>query len=78
MAGSGWKGIDPVLRALRALAVVAFLGLLAALILNTDRQPDLTLAFLLIGATIFALGYDVALRIPGFLERKPEDDDDDD
>lgn len=69
-----------MLRALRAVAVLAFIGLLAYVVLGVGgREPDLTLAFLLVGAALFALGYDVALRIPGFLERKPapsEDDDD--
>lgn len=75
---ASWGGLDPVLRVLRAVAVLAFLGLLADVVLDGQRQPDLTLAFLLVGATLFGLGYDVALRIPGFLERKPVEKEDDD
>lgn len=78
---ASWGGLDPLLRALRAVAILALLGLLSALILSVvfdaTRNVDPTVAAMLLGAILFALGYPFALRLPGVVVPRKEDDDDD-
>lgn len=76
---ASWGGLDPLLRALRAVAILALLGLLAALIisvvLDSTRDVDPTLAAMLLGAILLALGYPFALRLPGVVVQREEDKD---
>lgn len=79
---ASWGGLDPLLRALRAVAILAMLGLLAALVisvvLDATRDVDPTLAAMLIGAILLALGYPFALRLPGVVVQRKEDEKRDD
>lgn len=70
-----WTPSDPLLRRLRAVAVIAFLGFLGIIVADPGRR-DPTLSLLLVGSILLALGFPVALRIPGWIGR-PQDTDDD-
>lgn len=79
---TSWGGLDPLLRALRAVAILAMLGLLIAVVLSVvfdgTRSVDPTLAAMLIGAILLALGYPFALRLPGVVVQRKEDEEKDD
>jgi hypothetical protein len=64
MAGPGWGGSDPLLRALRAISLAAFLAIFVVVVADPDRAMNLALVAFLAGAILLQLGYDVALRIP--------------
>lgn len=70
-----WGGRDPLLRWLRVLAVVAFLGLVVIVVLDPVRGDDLPLVALLSGAVLLQLGYEVA--VPGLSKRPPAEPPDD-
>lgn len=75
--GDGWGGLDPVQRVLRAVAILAFLALLALVVIDPTRR-DATLDALLLGAILLALGYPVALKLPGLAAKdKPKEPPDD-
>lgn len=73
---SSWKGIDPLLRALRVIAIVSFLVLLAIITIDPERQ-DASLEFLLVGSILIALGYNAVVRMPEFFQSTHDDDDPD-
>jgi hypothetical protein len=59
-----WKAGDPVLRGLRVVATIAFLVMLAILVIDPGRR-DPTIVVLLFGSIMLALGFPVALSVPG-------------
>lgn len=63
MTGPTW-GSDPLLRWLRAIAVLAFLGMLAVVVFDTDRAQNGELLVLLFGSILIALGYPVVMSLP--------------
>ena len=73
----GWQGIDPLLRALRSLAIIAFLGMLAIVVADPDRTGNTELLFLLFGSILVALGYPVVMKLPSIFTPKPKDPPDD-
>ena len=54
---------DPLIRWLRVISVVAFLALVALVVLDPIRSSNIPLAALLIGACLLQLGYEVV--VPG-------------
>jgi hypothetical protein len=68
-----WGGRDPLVRWLRVVSIVAFLGLVVIVVLDPVRGSDLPLVALLSGAVLLQLGYEVV--IPG-LSRPRKDDED--
>lgn len=75
---SDWKGIDPLVKALRVIAIISFLVLLGVVVLGPN--PDSSLAFLLAGSILISLGYNAIVRLPSFGaekvgDKKPEDSD---
>lgn len=73
MSGS-WRGTDPLLRILRTISLIAFLGFLCVLVVDPGRNDNFPLLALLVGAVLIQLGYDVILRIPGFIDRRDDHD----
>ena len=74
-----WRsGRDPLLRWLRIISVIAFLGLITLVVLDPVRSSNIPLAALLVGACLLQLGYEVV--VPGLTDRRkpPADDDADD
>lgn len=67
-------GHDPLLRWLRALAVVAFLGMLVVVILDPDKADNAELLVLLFGSILIALGYPVVMNLPHLLGPKEVED----
>lgn len=64
-------GRDPLQRILRTISVLAFLILVGVLIVDKDRQTDIALDALLVGAILIQLGYDIAIPfLSGVIERR--------
>lgn len=72
MSGT-WGGKDPLLRVLRAISILAFLVLIAVVVLDPGRTDATTLAPILAGAILLQLGY--AVVVPGLSKRDKDDDD---
>ncbi len=62
---------DPLLRALRALSVLAFIVLLFVVILTKDSVDVTTVGFL-VGAILIQLSYDALVGVPGVLNKRDD------
>ena len=69
MTGPSW-GTDPLLRWLRAIAVLAFLGMLAVVVFDDDKVHNSELLVLLFGSILIALGYPVVMSLPSIFGNK--------
>ena len=67
---TGWANLDPLVRALRAIAVVSFIGMLWVTVADPDRANNGQLLVLLFGSILVALGYPIVMRLPASFGRK--------
>ena len=72
---NGWHGLDPLQRILRAVAVIAFLAMLAVVVADPEKSDNGELLFLLFGSILIALGYPYVMRLPEVFTNKDKDPD---
>lgn len=60
---------DPLLRALRAMSILAFIALLCYVV-AVKEQVDVTVVGFLVGAIIIQLGYDALVGVPGVVLKR--------
>lgn len=69
------RGTDPILRLLRAVTVVVFVGVLAYLLVDPDRNiDDLPTIALVVAALLVLEGYERLIKLPGIGRDKDDDD----
>lgn len=79
--GNGWRqGRDPVVRWLRVVAAVVFLGVFVVLSVGIGegghRLDALPIIGIAVGALMILLGYEGVIRLPMVGRGKDRDDDD--
>lgn len=62
---------DPLLRALRALSILAFIVLLF-IVLAVKQDVDVTTVGFLVGAILIQLSYDALVGVPGVISRRAD------
>lgn len=63
-------GHDPLLRWLRAIAVLALLAILAIRLADPTRVDNVEITLVLVGAILVALGYPLVMRLPAVMGTK--------
>ena len=73
--GNGWRsGTDPILRWLRAAAILTFLAVFVLVALDAERDvtTEIPVLGLAGGAALILLGYERLVRLPGIDRRDDE------